>query len=98
MGTVTLIELYLEKLNVLKSGAKINHLWLKKKISNIKELISKQIVCPIENIKNFDHFLEIAYALEKERNELAYGKAVSDKTLMAKIDLFLKLKGEIENA
>lgn len=98
LGAVTLIESYLTKVNVLKPGAKINHLWLKKKKQNVKELISQQIICPINSIENIDKFLDIAYNLERERNELAYGKTVSESVLREKINLFLDLKKEIENA
>jgi len=97
LGVVSLIENYLNKISVLKSGAKINHLWLKKKKENVKELISKQIICPVENLKNFDKILDMAYELEKERNELAYGKNVSESLLRKEINLFLNLKKEIEN-
>lgn len=95
LGVITLLESYLEKINVLKQGAKINHLWLKKE--NVKKLISKQITCPIENLKDFDKLLNMAYELEKERNGLAYGKIVSESVLKEKINLFLNLKKEIEN-
>lgn len=98
LGTVTLIESYLSGINVLKPGAKINHLWLKKKKQNVKELISYQITCQINSIENIDKFLDIAYNLERERNELAYGKTVSESILREKINLFLSLKKEIENA
>ena len=98
LGVVTLIESYLTRMNVLKPGAKINHLWLKKKKQNVKELISHQITCQINSIRNLDKFLDIAYNLERERNELAYGKTISESVLMEKINLFLDLKKEIENA
>ncbi len=97
LGVVTLLEDYLNKINVLKQGAKINHLWLKKKKENVKKLISKQITCPVENIKNLDLLLDLAHKLEKERNELAYGKIVSESILKEKINLFLNLKNQIEN-
>jgi|SRR3989344_2734645 len=98
LGSISLIELYLIKNNVLKSGAKINHLWLKKKKENVKKLITDQITCPIENLKKIDSILDRAYELEKERNELAYGKPVSENTLKEKINLFFELKKVVENA
>lgn len=98
LGVITLLEDYLNKINVLKQGAKINHLWLKKKKENVKKLISKQITCPIENLKGLDKLLDLAYELEKERNKLAYGKIVSESVLREKINLFLDLKKEVENA
>jgi hypothetical protein len=96
LGSVTLIEKFLEKKNVLKPGAKINHLWLKKKPENAKKFIAGQIITPIENIVNFDGILEKAYAIEKERNELAYGKIVSEDFLREQINVFLDLKKEAE--
>lgn len=98
IGAVTLIEEYLIKKKVFKSGAKINHLWFKKKRENAKKIISKQISCPIENLDKIDILLNLAYGIEKERNELAYGKPVSDSILKNKIELFLNLKKEVENA
>ena len=68
LGAVSLIEIYLKRKNVLKSGAKINHLWLKKKKENVKKFISNQIICPIENLKEIDNILNISYKIEKERN------------------------------
>ena len=97
LGIVELIEKYLKKQNVLKSGAKINHLWLKKKKENAKKFISNQIICPIENLTNIDKILELAYKLEENRNIIAYGKPVSEETLKEKINLFLELKKKIEN-
>ena len=97
LGAVSLIEIYLKRKNVLKSGAKINHLWLKKKKENVKKFISNQIICPIENLKEIDNILNISYKIEKERDEIAYGKPVSEEILKEKINLFLNLKKEIEN-
>ena len=96
LGCVNLIEEYLIKKDVLKSGVKINHLWFKKKPENVKKLISNQIVCPVENISNLDNLLKIVYEIEKERNELAYGKIVSEGFLGEQINLFLDLKKEVE--
>lgn len=96
-GVVTLLEFYLDKLNVLKPGAKINHLWLKKKEENAKKLLSGQITSQIDSIKNIDRILDVAFKIESERNELVYGKKVSEDILKKKINLFLDLKKEIEN-
>ena len=98
LGVVCLLENYLEKLNISKPGSKINHLWLKKKKENAKKLISNQIICPIENVNNINEILDIAYKIEKERNELAYGKPVHEEVLKEKINLFLELKKRLENA
>jgi hypothetical protein len=97
LGAVHLIEVYLKRLNVFKSGAKINHLWLKKKKENAKKLVANQITCPIENLNKIDKLLDTTYDLEKERNELAYGKKVSEEKLKEKIAVFLNFKKEVEN-
>lgn len=97
LGIVTLIESYLDGLNILKSGAKINHLWLKKKEENVKKLISNQITSDIEDIDSFDKVLEVGFKIENERNELAYGKKVSEDILNENINLFLDLKKEPDN-
>lgn len=96
-GMVALLEFYLDKLNVLKPGAKINHLWLKKKKENAKKLISDQITSQIDTIKKIDKILDVAFEIESERNELVYGKKVSENLLNKKINLFLDLKKELEN-
>lgn len=95
LGVVVLIENYLLKLNVLKGGAKINHLWFKKNRDNIKKLLSNQITCPIQSINGIDEILDVAFTIEKERNNLAYGKLVSENILKENINLFLKLKKKI---
>jgi hypothetical protein len=95
LGLVNLIEYYLDKKNVLKPGSKINHLWLKKKKENVKNLISKQITCPTEELEKLDKLLEESYKIEKDRNFLAYGKNVPEKILREKISISLNLKKEI---
>ena len=97
IGVVYIIEFYLKKENVFKSGGKINHLWLKKKKDNAKKLISNQITSPIEKLDKIDKILDYAYSIEKDRNEIAYGKTASEKLLNEKINLFLELKKEVEN-
>lgn len=98
LGTVCLLEEYLEKLNVFKIGAKINHEWLKKKKENVKKFIERQITCPIDNVKDLDALLDITYGIEEERNLQAYGKKIPEEILNKKINLFLELKKRVENA
>jgi len=95
LGTVNLLEAYLDETGVLKSGAKINHLWLKKKSENVKQLIQAQITSPAGNLEKINRILEVAYKIEIERNKLAYGKNVSEAELKEKINLFLDLKKEL---
>ncbi len=98
LGTSVLLENFLNKKNVLKPGVKINHLWLKKSIKNIKELLGNKLTAPISSISGIDAILEKANAVEKERDKLAYGKEMPEKELNDKISLFLDLKKEVENA
>ncbi len=97
MGAVSLIEDYLSNKNVLKKGAKINHRWFKKKKENAKDLISKHLISSIDNLGKMDSILDKAFDLENERNEIAYGKPVSEDKLKEKINLFFKLKKEVED-
>ena len=97
-GSVALLEQFLQKRAVYKTGSRINHQWLKKKKENVKIVLSRQITCPIEKISELDRFLESAYAIEKERNQLAYGKPVSEEKLKELIQLFLNFKEEVEHA
>lgn len=92
LGAVELLESYLKRLNVFKIGAKINHLWLKKKKENVKMLISRSLTCQIDNVNKIDKLLELAYKIEEERNLQAYGKQVSDNIIREKINLFFELK------
>ncbi len=96
LGIVALIESYLENLNVLKSGAKINHSWFKKKKGNVKKLISNLITCPIENLKEIDGLLDLTFEIENQRNAIAYGGMVDEKVLIEKINLFFKLKEKVK--
>ena len=96
-GSVVLLETYLTKQNVFKSGAKINHLWLKKKKENEKIFISRQITCSIESLQELDDLLDMIFKIETQRNHVAYGKLVSEETLKDVITLFLDLKKKVEH-
>ncbi len=97
VGLVSLLEQFLQKRNVYKTGSRINHQWLKKKKENVKIMLARQITCPLEKIPELDQFLDSAYTLEKERNQLAYGKTVSEEKLKELIQLFLNFKEEVEH-
>lgn len=96
LGTATLIELYFHKLDIIKEGARINHLWLKKKKEKVKEALQKQMVCPLDSVKNLDLLLDLAITLEEKRDDLAYGASSSEEILRQKINLFFKLKEEVK--
>ena len=97
LGSVALIEIYLNKLGVLKPGYKINHQWFKKKKENVKKIIDGILIASLNNNQKFDKILDIVFNIEKERNELAYGKKASEEKIRKEISLFLDLKKEVEN-
>ncbi|MFH1916760.1 MAG: hypothetical protein ABIJ21_05830 [Nanoarchaeota archaeon] len=97
LGTVALLEEYLKKKSVLKQGEKIDHRWLKKKKENAKLLIAQRITASIESLPEIDPLLDSAYLIEKDSNDMAYGKGVSEKTIQEKIDCFLELKKKVKN-
>jgi hypothetical protein len=98
LGTVALLEEYLKKKSVLKPGEKIDHRWLKKKKENAKLLIADRITTNIDSLPDIDILLTSAYVIEKDRNDMAYGKGVSEKIIHEKIDNFLELKKKVEHA
>ena len=65
---------------------------------NARQSISNQITCSIDELKGFDNILDIAYEIESDRNKIGYGKNTLDEELRSYIDLFFKLKKEVENA
>lgn len=96
-GGVALLESFLQKRQVLKPGAKLNHQWFKKNKENVKKIIASQLSSPIESITEIDKFLDQLYSLEKERNQLAYGKKSTEEKMKALIDNFLEFKKAVEN-
>ncbi len=97
-GGVALLESFLQRRQVLKPGAKLNHQWFKKNTENVKKNIARQLASPIDSIAEMDLFLDLLYSLEKERNQLAYGKKSTEEKMKALIDIFLEFKKAVENA
>lgn len=93
LGTVNIIELYFHKLNIIKEGAKIDHRWFKRKKERIKERLGRQIVSPIDSVKDIDEILDVAKKIEEKRDDLAYGVRTGENILQDKINLFLELRG-----
>ncbi len=96
-GGVALLESFLQKRQVLKPGAKLNHQWFKKNKENVKKIIARQLSSPIESVTEIDKFLDQLYSLEKERNQLAYGKKSTEEKMKTLIGKFLDFKKEAEN-
>ncbi|MBI2152029.1 hypothetical protein HYU21_04845 [Candidatus Woesearchaeota archaeon] len=92
LGTATIIELYLHRLNVIKEGAKINHEWFKRKKDKVLQQLQNQVVSPLNNFPELDELLEIALKIETKRDDLAYGAPASESIIQEKINLFFKLK------
>ena len=92
LGAVTLLEIYLHKLDVMKEGSKIDHTWFKKKKERVFEYLQKQITTQINSITDLDKIIDIMVDIENKRNDLAYGAAATEKILQEKINLFFKLK------
>lgn len=92
LGTVTILELYFHKLNIIKEGTKINHQWFKKKKEKILEQLQMQITTPINSISDLNKIIEISIKIEEKRDDLAYGSPANEKLLKEKINLFFELK------
>ena len=96
LGMSNLIELYLHKLNFIKEGSKINHLWFKRKKEKIYENLQKQVTTPINSIPNLNKIIDIAIKIEEKRDDIAYGSPTTEKILQEKINLFFELKKMIK--
>lgn len=92
LGASNLIELYFHKLDVIKEGSKINHMWFKSKEEKIYENIQKQVTAPLSSIPNINKIIDIARKIEEKRDDLAYGAPSSEEILQEKINLFFELK------
>lgn len=96
LGICELIEIYFHKLGIMKEGSRIKHDWFKQK--RIKESLSKQIICELDNVKSIDKMIGIAKGIEEKRDDMAYGAPVKEEELLKeKINDFLKLKMIIES-
>lgn len=91
LGAVNLLELYLHKINVIKEGSKINHLWFKFKKEKIFEQLQKQITSPIKSISNIDKIVDLLIKIEEKRDDLAYGAPSKENILQEKINLYFEL-------
>ncbi|MEK6950257.1 MAG: hypothetical protein AABX13_00850 [Nanoarchaeota archaeon] len=96
LGVCDLFSIYFQKLQIMKSGASIKHDWFKQK--RIKEKLEQQVIAPLETVKNIELLLKLGSAVERSRDDLAYGSPVSEeKLLQEKMNQFLEMKRMIEN-
>ncbi len=96
LGSTILLELYFKNLDIMKEGAKINHMWFKKKKENVIEALQNQVTTPLNTIKETDSIIELMIKIEEKRDDLAYGAPSTEKILQDKINLFLELKRIIQ--
>ena len=92
LGAVTILEIYLHKLNVIKESSKINHIWFKRKKQTILEYLQNQITSPINSIENMQEIISLIIKIEEKRDDLAYGSPSTEENIQEKINLFFKLK------
>lgn len=92
MGAANLLELYFHRLQIIKEGSKINHLWFKRRKELINEYIQKQITSPIGSVQNIWQIIDIIVKIEERRDDIAYGAPSSEKLLQEKINLFFELR------
>lgn len=92
LGVANLIEIYFHELDIIKEGAKINHLWFKKKKENVMGQLQKQMTSPVSSVKNINKIIDIAIKTEEKRDDLAYGAPSTEKILQEKISMFFELK------
>ena len=92
LGSVTLLELYLHKLQVIKEGSMIHHEWFKRKKETVLENLQAQIVAPVGTLPLLDKIVTLAIKLEEKRDDLAYGSPAKEEVLQEKINLFFKLQ------
>ena len=97
LGIVYVLETYLKKKEALKKGYKIDHRLLKKKKERVKSTLAEKITLSFDRLDKLDKILDIAYNIESKRNELAYGKDISEEFLRELIHQFLQIKTEVEH-
>ena len=95
LGIAELVEVYFHKLGVIKEGSRIKHEWFKRK--SVKDMLSNQIVSPIESVKRIDEIVSISNHTEERRNDLAYSSPLDeDEILREEINSYFEVKGIIE--
>ncbi|MDP3026536.1 MAG: hypothetical protein Q8N63_02420 [Nanoarchaeota archaeon] len=92
LGAVTILEIYLHKLNVIKESSKINHIWFKKKKQTILEYLQNQITSSLNSIENMQEIISLIIKIEEKRDDLAYGSPSTEENIQEKINFFFKLK------
>jgi len=84
LGAVEMLELYLHKKNLFSLSARINHAWMKSQ-NKIREKIAFEFPRKQE-------IIELLYYIEKNRDELCYGKKVDPLRIAEQLEYFNRLK------
>jgi len=84
LAATEMLELYLHKKNLFSLSARLNHRWLKS-IKKVDEKLSFSF--PRKN-----EIINLIYRIEKNRDELCYGKRVDEAFIKEQIEMFYKLK------
>lgn len=92
LGAVTLLHIHLARLDIIKEGASINHLWFKKRKTKVKEALQNQITSPLDSVPDIEKTIDVIITIEEKRDDLAYGAPSNEKILQDKINLFFELK------
>jgi len=95
-GAIEILEKYLKKEGVLRTGIKLNHQWFKKSKINVKEILAEKATISLGSLGGLDMILDAVYKIESKRNELIYGKQVSEEELRELLNQYLKIKKEVE--
>ncbi|MBL7206774.1 MAG: hypothetical protein ISS36_04210 [Candidatus Aenigmarchaeota archaeon] len=95
MGIAELIEIYFHRLDIMKEGSRIKHEWLKKK--SIKDILSNQIVKPINSVECIDKIFSISKEIEDKRNDLAYSSPLEEEDILKEeINQYFQIKKIVE--
>lgn len=97
IGIQHIIELYLHRLKVIKSGTQVKHNWLVLGERNMKLKFSSVLTMPYDKIPEMNEIISLSRNIEIDRNDILYGSpSVDGGKLKEKIDNFLDIKRIIE--
>lgn len=84
LAATELLELFLHSKNLFSLSARLNHRWLK----SVKKINDKLSF----NFPRKDEIVKLIYRIEKNRDELCYGKRVDEVIIKEQIEMLYKLK------
>lgn len=84
LAATEVLELFLYSKNLFSLSARLNHRWLK----SVKKINDKLSF----NFPRKDEIVKLIYRIEKNRDELCYGKRVDEVIIKEQIEMLYKLK------